>query len=248
MQLDQEVNRLENLLCKSFPPQRTYVLIIAWIIYHLFCLGVGKAELLGGEEGSVGTAKALLLCPESTARSPAAEHWCDSIDWPWQCPGVWRCMKGRGTAGYFALCSGGSVLGYPKAIHIISSTSAQLLCPNSAPEVHKTSLLFSLSPMRDSSCALLPHLVVLQMEVPPPITPYTMEPTVPSGSGCALRSPLPARGCACVWAKVTRWLLAWALNFCTRLRGRWIIWGLWEAWEYSSIPVSRLGGAATRGY
>lgn len=138
------MNRLENLLCKSFPPQRTYVLIIAWIIYYLFCLGVGKAELLGGEEGSVGTAKALLLCPESTARSPAAEHWCDSIDWPWQCPGVRRCMKGRGTAGYFALCSGGSVLGCPKAIHIIPSTSAQLLCPNSAPEVHKTS--FALQP------------------------------------------------------------------------------------------------------
>lgn len=141
----------------------------------------------------MGTAKALLLCPESTARSPAAEHQCDSIDWPRQCPGVQPCMKGRGTAGYFALCSGGSILGCPKAIHIIPSTSAQLLHPHSAPEVH-TTLLFGLRPVHDSSCALLPHLAVLQMEVPPPIPTNTTEPTEPSGSGCALRSPLPAEG------------------------------------------------------
>lgn len=89
----------------------------------------------------------------------------------------------------------GLFLDCPKAIHIIPSAPAQLLCPNSVPGVPKTTpLLFGLSPVYASSCAPLPCLGALQMEVPPPIPTNAMELTVPSGPRCDLKSPVSEGG------------------------------------------------------
>ena len=74
MQLEEEMNWLEKLLGKRLlTPKNLHIDICLKNIYFFAWEG-WKAELIGGKEGSMGTAKALLLCPESTARSPAAEY------------------------------------------------------------------------------------------------------------------------------------------------------------------------------